>query len=112
MGPILDKPTEAFARGRRIRAYGEMVDLLAERGELSEALALEQYWDGLAERMPMTLMCGYSAAHFVSTGTHRVMRDICAVHTQVHQHAQDPLANWLLATANGSGGNGVTSLPT
>jgi DcmR-like sensory protein len=108
------RPTEALGRGRRLRAYGEMVDLLAQRGELNEVLALENLWNELGERTPLVLMCGYSAAHFVSTATHRALRDICGAHSQVHQHAQDPLANWLLTTAQRAAGSprGITSLST
>ena len=53
------------AQGRRVRAYGEMVDLLAQRGELADAISLEEMWNRLGERVPFFLLCGYSAAHFV-----------------------------------------------
>lgn len=107
------RPLEALPQGRRVRAYGEMVDLLAQRNDFNDAIVLEELWNTLADRVPMFLLCGYSAAHFVSTGTHRAMLDICRTHTQVHQHAQDPLANWLLSAAQGTGGwSGVTGLAT
>ena len=97
------------ARGSRVRAYGEMVDMLAQRGELAEALKLEQYWNRLGERVPFFLLCGYSAAHFVATATHRALRDICSAHTGIHRHAQDPLATWLLNSAhNAPGASAVT----
>jgi hypothetical protein len=86
--------------GKRVRAYGEMVDMLAQRGELTDAITLEALWNRLGERTPFFLMCGYSAAHFVSTATHRAMREICAAHTGVHRHEQDPLATWLLTAAH------------
>jgi hypothetical protein len=87
------------ARGR-VRAYGEMVDMLAQRGELSDAIKLEQLWNDLGMRASYFLMCGYSAAHFVSTGTHRALLDVCKAHSSVNHHAADPLANWLLTTAH------------
>jgi hypothetical protein len=93
----------------RVRAYGEMVDMLAQRGELTEAIALEGLWNNLGERVPFFLLCGYSAAHFVSSSTHRALRDICSSHSGVHRHAQDPLASWLLNSAhNASGAAGIT----
>jgi hypothetical protein len=93
----------------RVRAYGEMVDLLAQRGELTEAIALETLWNDLGERVPFFLLCGYSAAHFVATSAHRALREICASHSGVHRHAQDPLASWLLNSAhNASGAAGLT----
>jgi hypothetical protein len=87
-------------RGRRVRAYGEMVDMLAQDGELGDAIKLESLWNRLGERTPFLLLCGYSAAHFVATSTHRALRDICSAHSSVHQHPQDPLATWLLNTAH------------
>jgi hypothetical protein len=86
--------------GGRIRIYGEMVDMLAQRGELHDAIRLETLWNDLGERTSYFLMCGYSAAHFVSTSTHRAMRDICGAHSCVHRHAHDPLASWLLTAAH------------
>lgn len=86
--------------GRRVRAYGEMVDMLAQRGDMADAITLETMWNGLGERTPFSLLCGYSAAHFVASGTHRALRQICAAHTSVHRHAQDPLADWLLKSAH------------
>lgn len=100
---VIDKPLAALAAsGRRIRAYGEMVDILAQRGDLPDAIALEALWNAVSDRVPMFLMCGYSAAHFVSTGTHRALLDICKSHTDIHRHTQDPLAAWVLTAAHNS----------
>ena len=92
------------AAGARVRAYGEMVDMLAQRGDLTEAIKLEHLWNRLGERTPFFLLCGYSAAHFVTTSTHRALREICSAHSGVHRHAQDPLANWLLTSAHNAPG--------
>ena len=101
--------TSLARRGMRVRAYGEMVDMLAQRGDLAEAIKLEHLWNGLGERVPFFLLCGYSAAHFVATATHRALRDICGAHSSVHRHAQDPLATWLLNSAhNAPGASAIT----
>jgi hypothetical protein len=100
--------TALAQRGGRVRAYGEMVDILAQQGELTDAIRLETMWNRLGERTSFVLLCGYSAAHFVATATHRALRDICSAHSSVHQHAQDPLASWLLNTAHNAAG--ATSL--
>ena len=89
-----------LAESGRVRAYGEMVDILAQRGELDETLAVEEMWNRLGEDISLSLMCGYSAAHFVSTSTHRALRDICAAHTDVRRNQHDALANWLLTTSH------------
>jgi len=92
----------ALASQGRIRAYGEMVDILARRGEVDAAIKLEGLWNDLAERVSLFLMCGYSAAHFVSTSTHRALLDICRAHSGVHRDARDPLGDWLLNAAHNS----------
>lgn len=101
--------TSLGRRGHRVRAYGEMVDMLAQRGELADAIRLETLWNNLGERIPLFLLCGYGAAHFVATSTHRALREICSAHTGVHRHAQDPLATWLLNTAHNAPGATATT---
>ena len=98
---VVGKAVAALApRGGRVRAYGEMVDILAQNAELADAIKLEALWNKLGERTPFFLLCGYSAAHFVPTSTHRALRDICCAHSSVRRHAQDPLATWLLNSAH------------
>lgn len=106
---VVGKTVTELARGGRVRAYGEMVDMLAQRGEMADAIRLETLWNGLGERIPLFLLCGYSAAHFVATATHRALRDICSAHTAVHRHAQDQLANWLLNSAHNAPGAAATT---
>jgi hypothetical protein len=96
------------AEGRRVRAWGEMVDLLAERGDIAGSIELEELWNGVGEMVPMTLRCSYSAAHFVQPSTHRAVRDICALHTDVQRDPADPLANWILTTAHRPSGSSLT----
>jgi hypothetical protein len=91
-----------------IRAYGEMVDILAERGELDEALELEELWNTAGEMIPLVLLCGYSAAHFVTASTHGSLRAICLAHTDVRRNPHDTLAGWILTTAHRPGGSVLT----
>jgi DcmR-like sensory protein len=107
---VVGKTVAGLSRpGSRVRAYGEMVDMLAQRGEMEDAIRLETLWNRLGERTPFFLLCGYSAAHFVATATHRALRDICSAHTAVHRHSQDPLANWLLNSAHNAPGAAATT---
>jgi len=80
-------------------AYGEMVDILAQRGDFDETILLERLWNGLLARIHLSLMCGYSAAHFVSDGTRAALRHVCAAHSSVRAESHDPLAAWLLQQA-------------
>ena len=85
--------------------------MLAQRGELADAIKVEHLWNALGERVPFFLMCGYSAAHFVATATHRALREIRGAHTAVHRHSQDPLATWLLNAAHNAPGASAPSSP-
>jgi PAS domain S-box-containing protein len=63
--------------------YGEMVNLLAEKGDLSSCLALEGMWNGFMQKYRFTILCGYSIYTFKEdqpTDFHA----ICAAHSQVH----------------------------
>jgi hypothetical protein len=44
---------------RTLRAFGEMVNLLFERGQPAAASALEDLWNDLARRYSFSLLCGY-----------------------------------------------------
>ncbi len=87
--------TEA-ARGGIVHAYGEIADILAERGDYSDAVMLEAFWNRLGARVPLTRLCGYAAAHFVAPETRQALRQIRAAHTDTRVQPQDPLASWLL----------------
>lgn len=42
-----------------VRAYGEMVDLLWQRGNSAAMVRLEEFWDRLLKNRPFTLLCAY-----------------------------------------------------
>jgi hypothetical protein len=56
--PVL-AAAKAASPVRRVRAYGEMVDLLRQTDDLPSALALEGYWNSLARRSSFALLCSY-----------------------------------------------------
>ena len=82
-----------------VHAYGEMVDILAQRGDFTDARLLEELWNRLLERASISLLCGYAAAHFVAPASHDALRDICTAHSSIRVDPQDPLAAWLLSQA-------------
>ena len=58
---------ERLCYGRKpcpIRAYGEMVDLLWQRGNADGAIRLEILWNQLASNYEFSLLCGYSVGQF------------------------------------------------
>jgi CheY-like chemotaxis protein len=52
---------DAERSSRRVRAYGEMVDLLWRRGEVASAVTLEQCWNRLLATSRCDLHCAYAA---------------------------------------------------
>jgi hypothetical protein len=80
----------------RVRIYGEIVELLAEEGDLGSAQQLEGLWNELGERQPFTLLCGYTAAHFTDDRALPALHAICAAHSRVQKNTSDMLGNWLV----------------
>jgi signal transduction histidine kinase len=68
--------------GRRVRAFGEMVDLLWQEGNRSGAVALEELWNELAERRSFTLLCAYVVGGLYKVGAPD-LHDVCAAHDDV-----------------------------
>jgi hypothetical protein len=79
-----------------VTGYGEMVDLLAERGDLRAAEELEHLWNALGQRCSFRLLCGYAAAHFSDERIGRHLQAICRAHTSSRAAETDLLASWLL----------------
>jgi hypothetical protein len=85
-----------LANGRRVCIYGEMVDVLAARGNLKAAHQLEELWNDLGRRESYTLFCGYASGHFGDPKTAKALHDICDAHSQLHRKKDDLLAEYLL----------------
>jgi hypothetical protein len=83
-------------RGRHLRIYGEMVDLLAAGNEYEAAEELEGLWNQLGTRQEFSLLCGYSAAHFGDPRQAAALRRICATHCGVLVSPQDVLGSFLV----------------
>ena len=52
---------EAERSSRRVRAFGEMVDLLWREGDVATAVSLEQCWNRLLATSRCDLHCAYAA---------------------------------------------------
>jgi anti-sigma regulatory factor (Ser/Thr protein kinase) len=74
---------EAAASGRPVRAYGEMVALLWEAGDVLAAIDLETLWNELASEVRFSLYCAYHresvSGHEHADALHRV----CDLHTEI-----------------------------
>jgi hypothetical protein len=90
-----------LADGKRLWIYGEMVDVLAARGNLRAAQQLEDLWNLLGERECFTLFCGYASGHFGDPRAAKALAGICAAHDRVHRKPDDILAEFLLDQQHG-----------
>ncbi|MGH7652742.1 MAG: MEDS domain-containing protein [Gemmatimonadaceae bacterium] len=63
-----------------VRGYGEMVDLLAQDGNLEGAILLESLWNDLATKYAYSLLCGYSLDNFLHEAGPQNLKRVCAQH--------------------------------
>ncbi|RKH60441.1 ATP-binding protein [Corallococcus llansteffanensis] len=82
IGPVLDKSLRG-AGGRRVRAYGEMVDLLLRDSNPRAALLLEAQWNDLGRLHPFSLLCAYAMGGFQTQKDAQVFHDVCSAHAHV-----------------------------
>jgi PAS domain S-box-containing protein len=75
VGPVLDRLASAHGSGR-VRAYGEMVDVLWRGGNPDAAIRLEEMWNDLQKQRSFALLCAYMTAGFYDEpgGLQRVCR--------------------------------------
>lgn len=80
LGALIDR-LSTQARSRRLRAYGEIVDVLWLSGQHSAALRLEELCNDLQDRHAFHLLCAYSMAGFYKEPA--AIRQVGAGHTAV-----------------------------
>src|SRR5205085_11235780 len=72
----------AAARGRAVRAFGEMVALLWDAGNVAGAVSLERLWNTLAHEVAFSLFCAYPTHGVLGTDGDD-FDDVCLLHSQV-----------------------------
>jgi anti-sigma regulatory factor (Ser/Thr protein kinase) len=96
---------DAVAPGRPVRAYGEMVALLWEAGDVQSAIELETLWNELGCDFPFALFCAYPS-ELISGSEHAdAFHQVCHLHSTVVPRAADPARN-----GHDHGGSGQTVL--
>ncbi|MGH3274784.1 MAG: MEDS domain-containing protein [Streptosporangiaceae bacterium] len=71
----------AARAARPVCLYSEMVALLWDAGHVTAAVALEELWNQLGQRMHFALLCGYQA-RAVSAGEHAAaLQQVRGLHT-------------------------------
>jgi hypothetical protein len=81
--PDVARFIEAVGKAPFDRRYGEMVDVLWERGKRGAAIALEGLWNDLMHVQPFSLLCSYSAQSFTADYDPRDLDAVCWAHTGV-----------------------------
>ena len=81
IGGVIDETADRFPE-LRIRAFGEMVDLLTARGEPDEAAELEELWNQLMRTRRFSLLCGYRLDVFDPV-SQQLFPVVCNAHTHV-----------------------------
>lgn len=82
VGNVIDEVTRSHP-GAEVRAYGEMVDILARRGMVDDAIALEELWNRVAETRRFSLLCAYELDVFDVATQQAPMPHVCRVHSHV-----------------------------
>jgi signal transduction histidine kinase len=67
----------------RVRAYGEMVDVLWREGQPQAALRLEQFWNDFVAQSPLTLLCAYLMGNFYKEAHGEDLMQVCGTHDHV-----------------------------
>jgi hypothetical protein len=66
-----------------VRAFGEMVDLLWQRGEHDAALRLEEFWNDLARLQTFSLLCAYHMDNLDAAAYRGPLECVCKAHTHL-----------------------------
>jgi signal transduction histidine kinase len=80
IGAALDRAGQGE---RRVRAFGEMVMLLATAGNFPAAIRLEQLWNELQQSRTFSLHCAYSLDVFDGEAFGALLGQVCAEHSRV-----------------------------
>jgi signal transduction histidine kinase len=67
----------------RVRAYGEMVDVLWADGNADAAIRLEELWNDLGRQYSFSLLCAYDLARFPAGTDGAGLARVCGTHSHV-----------------------------
>jgi anti-sigma regulatory factor (Ser/Thr protein kinase) len=73
--------------GRPVRAYGEMVALLWEAGDVLGAIELEKLWNELGRELRFALWCAYHTRSITGEEHADALHEVCHLHTAVVEDA-------------------------
>src|SRR6266704_1374667 len=82
VGGTIDRCLAACER-KRVRLYGEMVDVLWRDGNPQAAIRLEELWNDLGRARPFSLLCAYVMGNFFKEAHGEPFARICNAHDHV-----------------------------
>lgn len=65
-----------------VQAYGELVDLLWQAGDVPGAIKLETLWDDLVSSLRFSLLCGYHSLAVARPEHERALDEVCRLHSR------------------------------
>jgi PAS domain S-box-containing protein len=92
MEGVLEK-SAAAGQARRVRAYGEMVELLWREGRSRAAIRLEEFWNDLGRTHAFILLCAYQMDGFSQEAQGEQFRQVCGNHSHVRPTESYPLGD-------------------
>jgi len=90
VGRVIASACTRNDRRVKVRAYGEMVDVLWRGGNQRAAIALEELWNDLGKVHSFGLLCGYALAAFPAAAGDADLHEVCDVHTHVSVAPRSP----------------------
>ena len=82
VGGMIDELAARFP-GKQPRVFGEMVDVLVQRGADDAAISLEELWNSLAWSRRFSLLCGYELDLFDHANQTQRLPEICRTHSHI-----------------------------
>lgn len=79
---VTDLLKRARRRGRKVRAFGEMVALMWARGDHAATVRLEHIWQKLCEAEAFSLFCAYPKVGFTENAASSIST-LCAAHSKI-----------------------------
>lgn len=80
---VVGATVRSAAAGGAVRAYGEMVAVLWEAGSIGAAIAVEELWNELSERIPFSLFCAYPGHLAADPDAADSFSEVCHLHSHV-----------------------------
>lgn len=80
VGSVVRRAAET---GRNVRAYGEMVALLWDAGDVLAAIELEELWNELGRELQFSLLCAYHSDSVTGPEHAESLQEVCHLHSSV-----------------------------